>query len=566
MGYRGEDVPAAQGDWDRQQPWQPSSGMVPGGAGDGYQAADGGSYGYGPDGSYPGQGQQSYPGQGQQGYGSQDGQYGDPYAQQPYGGYGPGQGQAGYGSPQGYSGDGYGYGYDQPQGYVGYDQPQGYDQPGYGAGDGYQAADGGYGPPANYPTSATDGYAPPYASGPYQATPGHSGGYPVGQADIDWYGGQPAAPTGSGSPSVAETRQQEQLDEFGPSADGGFQVTAARHGFNGHGGRDGYQDNLHADRGGRSFKDNFDGRRPRRVKRGVRRAETRSARTLLGGKRLLVAALSVVVVAVIGVAAYTFLFKPDSSSGDAVATGPLPTDSMPASQQACAKQLGTYCHIETATDDPKPLTVAELYKSAFTNEMDKTSYSLVSTKLDTTCSNAVIGQDLANALQAGKCTQVVRASYVSSNKTIMGTIGVVNLATTKDAQTAGHVVGPNDFIAPLTSTTGVASKLGNGTGLVEAEFKGHYLILTWSEYVNGTVPTTKAQDRQLERFSSDLVSGTANIALTQRMVTGAPATPGAASLGGYARAAGCPARLNPAAPASAGLPCISRDSRPVLDS
>jgi hypothetical protein len=153
----------------------------------------------------------------------------------------------------------------------------------------------------------------------------------------------------------------------------------------------------------------------------------------------------------------------------------------------------------------------------------------VSTKLDTKCANAVIGQNLIKALQAGKCSQVVRASYVSGDGKIMGTIGVVNLTSTNEAHYAGKVVGQNDFIAPLTSAKGVASKLGNGTGVVEAEFKGHYLILTWSEFVNGTDPTTKAQDSQLERFSNDLVAGTANIDLSQRMVTGAAATPGATS-------------------------------------
>jgi hypothetical protein len=173
--------------------------------------------------------------------------------------------------------------------------------------------------------------------------------------------------------------------------------------------------------------------------------------------------------------------------------------------------------------------VGELYPSAFTNTADKTSYSLVSTKADTKCANAVIGQTLIKALQAGKCSQVVRASYVSGNGKIMGTIGVVNLSSTNQAHDAGKVVGQNDFVAPLTSSKGVASKLGNGTGVVEAEFKGHYLILTWSEYVNGTVPSTKAQDTELEQFSGDLVNETANIALTQRMVTGVPPTASATS-------------------------------------
>jgi dUTPase len=192
------------------------------------------------------------------------------------------------------------------------------------------------------------------------------------------------------------------------------------------------------------------------------------------------------------------------------------------------QQLGTYCHISSRTDDPKPLTTTELFPPVFANEKDKTSYSLVSTKLDKTCSDAVIGTDLQKALRAGKCTQVARGSYVSGDNKIMGTIGVVNLATTNEAHYAGKVVGENDFIAPLTSAKGVASKLGNGTGVVESEYKGHYLILMWSEFVDGTAPTTTAKDNQLEQFDKDLVAGTANIGLTQRMVTGAPATPGTA--------------------------------------
>jgi hypothetical protein len=115
----------------------------------------------------------------------------------------------------------------------------------------------------------------------------------------------------------------------------------------------------------------------------------------------------------------------------------------------------------------------------------------------------------------------------------MGTIGVVNLTTTNQAHYAGKVVGQADFIAPLTAAKGVASKLGNGTGVVEAEYKGQYLILTWSEFVNGTTPSTTAQDSQLEQFSNDLVAGTANVDLSQRMVTGsasAPAAPASPSM------------------------------------
>ena len=229
-------------------------------------------------------------------------------------------------------------------------------------------------------------------------------------------------------------------------------------------------------------------------------------------------------IGIICAAAYVFVIKKNSPASNPSAQGPLPTSGAQPSQQACVKQLGTYCHIEYATDAPTPLTTAELFPPLFTNETDKISYQLVSTKLDKTCANAVIGQNLITALKNGKCTQVLRGSYVSGNGKIMGTIGVANLSTTNKAHDAGKEVGKNDFIAPLTSKTGVASKLGNGTGIVESELKGHYLILTWSEFVNGTDPTTTAEQNQLKQFSNDLVDGTANIDLSQRMVTGSPAS------------------------------------------
>ena len=214
-----------------------------------------------------------------------------------------------------------------------------------------------------------------------------------------------------------------------------------------------------------------------------------------------------IAVGIAAVAAYVFVSSPSR---------PRATRTLRWRCQAVARRrrsrpvpriLGPYCHISARTDDPTPLTTAELFPPAFTNEADKSSYSLVSTKL---------GQDLLGrgnrrgpdqGLKAGNCTQVLRASYVSGDGKIMGTIGVVNLTTTNEAHEAGRVVGQNDFIAPLTAAKGVASKLGNGTGVVEAEYKGHYLILTWSEFVNGATPSTKAQDSQLEQFSNDLVAG-----------------------------------------------------------
>ena len=379
--------------------------------------------------------------------------------------------------------------------------------------------------PPTRPGRAPTGSFRGAVSGEFQQAPGGGpGGTPTGGFSRSPTGGFSRSPTGgfSGSPPGSAR---------GP-ATGGFPGSADRDTFGSPGGRDDYQEEFHElGEADDAYQDHVDGPARPRASGGGGRGSGKAGHggSPRGGKRLLYAALGVVAVGIIGAAAYVFVLQPSSPSGNAVAAGPLPTGSAQPSMQACQQALGTYCHISTAADDPKPLTAAELYPPAVTDEKDKSSYSLVSTKVDTKCASAVIGANLIKALQTGKCTQVVRGSYVSSDNKIMGTIGVVNLDSTNEAHYAGRDVGQNDFIAPLTSAKGVASKLGNGEGVVEAEFKGHYLILTWSEYVNGTAPTTKAQDAQLEQFSSDLVNDTANVALTQRMVTGAPATAGATS-------------------------------------
>ncbi len=73
---------------------------------------------------------------------------------------------------------------------------------------------------------------------------------------------------------------------------------------------------------------------------------------------------------------------------------------------------------------------------------------------------------------------------------------------------------------PLSSKKGPTSKLGTGTGVVQAEIKGHYLILIWAEFTNLKSPSTTAQRQLLEQFAANLVTGSANIDLSTRMLTG----------------------------------------------
>jgi hypothetical protein len=244
----------------------------------------------------------------------------------------------------------------------------------------------------------------------------------------------------------------------------------------------------------------------------------RGGRTRRGrGKRIAWLAVAVVALAGAGFAGYKFLYVPRVNA-PVPSTLRLPTTA-PGSP-GFDKALGKWQHIGSRSQDPQPLTIAALYPPQFT--LNGKSYVRTAASTTKTCSTAVYGADLQAALQTGKCTQVLRASYLSGDGTMMGTVGVVNLTSTSAAQKAGKATGPQEIIVPLTGKKGPAKKLGTGTGVVQAEIKGHYLILMWAEYANLKSPSGPAQRQALEQFAATLVTGSANINLSTRMLTGKP--------------------------------------------
>jgi hypothetical protein len=229
----------------------------------------------------------------------------------------------------------------------------------------------------------------------------------------------------------------------------------------------------------------------------------------------LTAALAVLAGA--GFAGYRFLYVPRVNA-PVPSTLRLPTTA-PGSP-GFDKALGKWQHIANRSQDPQALTIAALYPPQFT--LDGESYVRTAAIATKACSQAVYGPDLQAALQAGKCTQVLRASYLSGDGTMMGTVGVVNLVSSNAAQNAGKATGAREIIMPLTGKKGPTKKLGTGTGVVQAEIKGHYLILMWAEYADLKPPSGTAQRQALENFAATLVKGSANINLSTRMLTGKP--------------------------------------------
>jgi hypothetical protein len=225
--------------------------------------------------------------------------------------------------------------------------------------------------------------------------------------------------------------------------------------------------------------------------------------------------VAAVVAAGAGFAGFKYLYEARVNA-PVPATLRLPTDA-PGSP-GFDKALGKWQHIGTRSRDPQALTIAGLYPPQFS--LNGKGYVRTAASATKTCSLAVYGADLQAALQAGHCSQVVRASYISADGTMMGTVGVVNLISSNAAEKAGKVTGPKEIVAPLTSKKGPTKKLGTGTGVVQAEIKGHYLILMWAEYANLKSPSGQAQRQALEQFAANLVTGSANINLSTRMLSG----------------------------------------------
>ena len=227
--------------------------------------------------------------------------------------------------------------------------------------------------------------------------------------------------------------------------------------------------------------------------------------------------MALAVAALVTVAYLHFVKGQPSGAG---ASTPLRTAVASASP---TPSLGPWKHITTRSEDPVPLTLTELFPARFSSS--GTTGTQTIGKAGTNCPAAVIGAALQAAVKKAKCTQVLRASYLTTDQKIMGTIGVLNLVDDAGAQRAGQATGATEFIDQLPAAHGPTHSLTKGTGLEEAVYKGHYLILIWAEFANLKAPTTAAQRTTLKTFCDNLVSGTANVSLTSRMVIGKPQAP-----------------------------------------
>jgi hypothetical protein len=413
----------------------------------------------------------------------------------------------------------------------------GYDGPGYGAA-GYGAA--GYSGP---------GYSEPGRGEPDYGDPGHGDpGYSVlavsdptadvtttqsweavdaprtteGRADPGALAEPPqAGPAGQTEHAPGQTSQADRADTGrtgrARSDTGGHRLQGPRPGSSGPARDAGRLPEPAAGAGSRPD-------RPRADRPPARRAHARTRRAKRPGRVLLACGLVLALVA--GGAAYFWLSSGHQGAGQAAAA-PKPSARTPRQSQTAtpspSPSLGPWGHIETRAADPLALTLAELFPGNVS--AGGSTYARTVERDGTNCAKAVIGAALQSAVKHGKCSQVMRASYLSGTSQVMGTIGVLNLISVTAAEKSGKAAGGGDFIDQLPAAKGPTRHLTKGTGLEETEIKGHYLVMVWAEFANLHAPKTKGQRLELEAFCNRLIQNTANLSLASRLVTGKPRVP-----------------------------------------
>jgi len=233
-----------------------------------------------------------------------------------------------------------------------------------------------------------------------------------------------------------------------------------------------------------------------------------------------VAMATALVLVLVAAAALSYAALRSSGRTGAAGTGGSKSAGKPSLSTSPSPSLGPYGHIASRQADPAPLTIAALYPTTFTSS--GTTVARTAASRSPNCAANLVGSGIQAAMGSAGCSQVIRATYLASAPGLMGTIGVLNLSTAGAATRAARSADATDFISQLTATSGPTSKIGQGTGIEEAAAKGHYLILIWAEFTSLRKPRTAAQRTTIEQFMTELLENTANVSLTNRMLTGTP--------------------------------------------
>ncbi|SDH52092.1 hypothetical protein SAMN05421505_11776 [Sinosporangium album] len=204
------------------------------------------------------------------------------------------------------------------------------------------------------------------------------------------------------------------------------------------------------------------------------------------------------------------------------AASPSPTPN-PSLSDIPQRPGGEYGYAASRTTDPSPLTLKEAFgKTKVTR--DKRSYTMTVRRHDKKCKSAITGSKITKAVNDGKCTQVIRASFRDKSGKIIGTIGVANMrnsAAVSKVVSAGAGKERKDYVKPLPGKDKATKPLGDGEAIAGVWKHGHYAVMLWFQFKDGRLPD-KNERKQLNQAAVDIAELTVFRALDSRTLTGKP--------------------------------------------
>ncbi|MFB4282967.1 hypothetical protein ACBJ59_47240 [Nonomuraea sp. MTCD27] len=180
---------------------------------------------------------------------------------------------------------------------------------------------------------------------------------------------------------------------------------------------------------------------------------------------------------------------------------------------------GKYGYAAERSTDPDPISVKEVFGSKKKLSVSGRSYEMTITSKDKKCTDGALGDALHKALKAAKCTQFVRASFRDKDGKVIGTVGVANLSSSKQASKVAKAGDTKNYVKPLAGKDTVTKFLGSGSGGAKISTYGHYAILYWFQNKDGTKPDSKGSKRISEAIN-DITKATLFLALDNRALTG----------------------------------------------
>ncbi|MBN6056942.1 hypothetical protein JYK22_33770, partial [Nonomuraea sp. RK-328] len=182
---------------------------------------------------------------------------------------------------------------------------------------------------------------------------------------------------------------------------------------------------------------------------------------------------------------------------------------------------GKFGYAGDRSTDPDPLTVKELFPTKkFT--VSGRSYEMTITSKLKKCSDGALGSKLQKALKSAKCSQLIRASFRDKAGKVIGTVGVANLKTGKNAGKVVSAGSKTNYVKPLPGKDSVTKLVGSGSGGAQAWVHGHYAVLIWFQNKDGSKPDKKSQ-KAIMGAAVDISKATVFKALDARSMTGHPA-------------------------------------------